>query len=184
MEDKPIIFPTEDENEELVPLLTTKRIKTEIGSEGKDIQGKNTDLFKSVDENGYNGGNMAPIDESGTENTSQRPPLTNPTIDLQHRILGLSQKGDWDACEVTLRMLEKETAEEHNDKPLEKVTDDVINTLISLFRERYGKNLLRRLQNYTFSGNRKYSSDVCSNGKQIDYSATDDKDGVRYQCGK
>ena len=114
-----------DENEELVPLLATNSIKTEIGVKGKEMQEKANDLFKTENENGSNDDTKAALDDAGSENILQRPPLTNPTIDLRHRVLGLSQKGDWDACEVTLKMLEKEAAEDHNDKPLENVTDEV-----------------------------------------------------------
>ena len=113
-----------DENEELVPLLATNSIKTEIGVKGKEMQEKANDLFKTENENGSNDDTKAALDDAGSENILQRPPLTNPTIDLRHRVLGLSQKGDWDACEVTLKMLEKEAAEDHNSKPLENVTDE------------------------------------------------------------
>ena len=121
-----IILSEVDENEELVPLLMTNSIKTEIVDEGKELQEKMNDLFRTEDENGSIDGTMAQIDEGGSKNILQRPPLTNPTISLRHRVLGLSQKGDWDACEVTLKMLENQATEEHNSKPLENVTDEVI----------------------------------------------------------
>jgi hypothetical protein len=184
VEKKEIIFSKGGENEELIPLLTTNSIKTEIGEKRKEIQGIPQDLFKTEDENVSNGGTMAPIDEAVSENILERPPITNPTIDLRHRVLGLSQKGDWDACEVTLRMLEKEAAEEYNSKPLQNVTDEVVKYFNVITIRNAPKSMESRLQNDAFSGHRKYSSDVCSNGKQIDYSAADDKDGVRHQCGK
>ena len=121
-----IILSEVDENEELVPLLMTNSIKTEIVDEGKELQEKMNDLFRTEDENGSIDATMAQLDEGGSENILQRPPLTNPTISLRHRVLGLSQKGDWDACEVTLKMLENQATEEHNSKPLENVTDEVI----------------------------------------------------------
>ena len=45
---------------------------------------------------------------------------------MTRKVLVLSQKGDWVACDATLRLLEKEAAEEGgNPKPLNGVADNV-----------------------------------------------------------
>ena len=50
----------------------------------------------------------------------------HPSTNLTRKVLVLSQKGDWVACDATLRLLEKEAAEEGgNPKPLNGVADNV-----------------------------------------------------------
>ena len=49
----------------------------------------------------------------------------HPSTSLTRKVLVLSQKGDWVACEATLRMLEKEAAEGGSNKPLAGVADNV-----------------------------------------------------------
>ena len=115
----------EDENEELIPLLATNSKNAETGDAKKEKNGVNIVVSKSENMNGSKDMDIAPIIETVEDTIVQRPPLTNPAIDLRHRVLGLSQKGDWDACEVTLKMLEKESREEQIGKPLENITDEV-----------------------------------------------------------
>ena len=70
----------------------------------------------------------------------QRPVITNPFIDLRQRVLALSQKGDWEALEIALRILEKEAAEEQNATPLANVTDEASN--------HFTKKILYRMLEY------------------------------------
>ena len=63
--------------------------------------------------------------EDTNSSEQQIPHITSPSIDLRKRVLALSQKGDWVACEITLRMLEKEAEKEGDAKPLTNVTDEV-----------------------------------------------------------
>ena len=52
--------------------------------------------------------------------------LKYPSIELENRVLSLSQKGDWDACESTLNILQREAAVENLTSPLANITDKVI----------------------------------------------------------
>ena len=110
----------------MVPLLANDSIKIQI---------EDTDETTNEEETGVANveGAAIPIDvvkdpnhEVSTSANLNRQPLTNPAIGLGQRILGLSQKGDWDACEVTLKLLEKEAAEEKNTTPLDNITDEVM----------------------------------------------------------
>ena len=49
----------------------------------------------------------------------------HPSTNLTRKVLVSSQKGDWVACESTLRMLEKEAQEGGATKPLNGVADNV-----------------------------------------------------------
>ena len=110
----------------MIPLLATNSKNSETGDKEKEINGVNIVVSNSENTNGSKDANIEPIIEPVEESIVKRPPLTNPAIDLRHRVLGLSQKGDWDACEVTLNILEKESIEEQISKPLENITDEVI----------------------------------------------------------
>ena len=63
------------------------------------------------------------------ETLSDTPPLNlelkYPSIELENRVLSLSQKGDWDACESTLNILQREAAVENVAMPLSNITDKV-----------------------------------------------------------
>ena len=63
------------------------------------------------------------------ETLSDTPPLNlelkYPSIELENRVLSLSQKGDWDACESTLNILQREAAVENVASPLANITDKV-----------------------------------------------------------
>ena len=64
------------------------------------------------------------------ETLSDTPPLISklkhPSIELGNRVLSLSQKGDWDACESTLNILQREAAVENLASPLANITDKVV----------------------------------------------------------
>ena len=64
------------------------------------------------------------------ENLNDTPPLISelkhPSIELGNRVLSLSQKGDWDACESTLNILQREAAVESLASPLANITDKVV----------------------------------------------------------
>ena len=108
--------------DELSPLIDTDSNDTIMdeaikNSEQANENPENTeDTKKDADDN----------EKESTENRNywNRPILTNPSIDIKQRILNLSQKGDWEACEVALSMLEKET--DKDDKaPMKNITDEV-----------------------------------------------------------
>ena len=69
---------------------------------------------------GGDGGGGGPGPPSGPSGST-----ANPSHNLTRRVLVLSQKGDWVACEATLRMLEKEIADGGATKPLFGVADNV-----------------------------------------------------------
>ena len=64
------------------------------------------------------------------ETLSNTPPsiseLKHPPIELEKRVLSLSQKGDWDACESTLNILQREAVVENLASPLANITDKVV----------------------------------------------------------
>ena len=64
------------------------------------------------------------------ETLNDTPPLISelkyPSIELENRVLSLSQKGDWDACESTLNILQREAAVENLTSPLANITDKVV----------------------------------------------------------
>ena len=64
------------------------------------------------------------------ETISDTPPLISelkhPSIELENRVLSLSQKGDWDACESTLNILQREAAVENLASTLANITDKVV----------------------------------------------------------
>ena len=66
------------------------------------------------------GGPGPPGGGPGTGSSSHHP-----SINLTRKVLVSSQKGDWVACESTLRMLEKEAQEGGATKPLNGVADNV-----------------------------------------------------------
>ena len=112
-----------DIEDELSPLIDTDSNDTivdeTIKNDEKTIDNpeKTEDTNKNKDENEEK--------ELLINNTNwNRPILTNPSIDLKQRILSLAQKGDWEACEVTLNMLEKETSKEDT-TPMKDITDEV-----------------------------------------------------------
>ena len=86
---------------------------------------------KEVDAGGGpNGSNGRGDDDGGGGGPgppSGPPPgaAANPSSNLPRRVLVLSQKGDWVACDATLRMLEKETVDGGQAKPLYGVADNV-----------------------------------------------------------
>ena len=74
--------------------------------------------------------NLHGVDEDHNgEKLSDSPPsisdLKQPSIELENRVLSLSQKGDWDACESTLNILQREAAVENLSSPLANITDKV-----------------------------------------------------------
>lgn len=69
---------------------------------------------------GENGGG-GPGPSAGNQSLS----TGNPLASLTRRVLVLSQKGDWVACDATIRMLEKEIGESGATKPLSSVADNV-----------------------------------------------------------
>ena len=112
-----------DIEDELSPLIDTDSNDTivdeTIKNDEKTIDNpeKTEDTNKNKDENEEK--------ELLINNTNwNRPILTNPSIDLKQRILSLAQKGDWEACEVTLNMLEKETPKDDT-TPMKDITDEV-----------------------------------------------------------
>ena len=112
-------------DDESVPLLATNLI-AEFNDAKKDHKEGKKEVSNEDGTNGYD----ETIQKDTTMNTLKR---SSPTIsDLKKRVLGLSQKGDWDACEITLKLLKKEAAEENITKPLDNVIDEVG---VSLFWE-------------------------------------------------
>ena len=69
---------------------------------------------------GGGGGGPGPPSGPPTGSTGHHP-----STSLTRKVLVLSQKGDWTACEATLRTLEKEAAEDGATKPLNGVADNV-----------------------------------------------------------
>ena len=110
-----------EEEDETSPLLTTNIKDTLITSDAAKEDKANMDSKEDTDveeKKDANDGN-----ELLKDTKLNRPILTSPSIDLKHRILGLSQKGDWEACEVALNMLEKEINEDP--KPMKYIIDEV-----------------------------------------------------------
>ena len=65
-------------------------------------------------------------DEAHAEDiTVKRSVLLSSHLDLKTRILNLSQRRDWVACETVLRLLERKTSESDVKKPLLSITDEV-----------------------------------------------------------
>ena len=112
-----------DIEDELSPLIDTDSNDTIVEEATKNDENTNADPEKPEDTN-----KKEEKDEEKElliNSTSwNRPILTNPSIDLKQRILSLAQKGDWEACEVTLNMLEKETPKDDT-TPMKDVTDEV-----------------------------------------------------------
>ena len=111
----------EEEEDETSPLLTTNIKDTLITGDAAKEDKANMDSKEDTDveeKKDANDGN-----ELLKDTKLNRPILTSPSIDLKHRILGLSQKGDWEACEVALNMLEKEINEDP--KPMKYIIDEV-----------------------------------------------------------
>ena len=116
-------------DDESVPLLTTNLI-AEFNDAKKDHKEGKKEVSNEDGTNGYDETIKKDTVMFATMNSLKGP---SPTIsDLKKRVLGLSQKGDWDACEITLKLLKKEAAEENITKPLDNVIDEVG---VSLFWE-------------------------------------------------
>ena len=65
-------------------------------------------------------------DEDHSEDiTVKQSVLLNSPLDLKTRVLNLSQRRDWVACETALRILERKTSESDDKKPLLSVIDEV-----------------------------------------------------------
>ena len=112
-----------DIEDELSPLIDTDSNDT-ILEETTKIE-ENTNANPENTENTEKQEDKEEEKELLVNNTNwNRPILTNPSIDLKQRILSLAQKGDWDACEVTLNMLEKETPKDDT-TPMKDITDEV-----------------------------------------------------------
>ena len=110
-----------EEEDETSPLLTTNIKDTLITGDAAKEDKANMDSKEDTDveeKKDANDGN-----ELLKDTKLNRPILTSPSIDLKHRILGLSQKGDWEACEVALNMVEKEINEDP--KPMKYIIDEV-----------------------------------------------------------
>ena len=110
-----------EEEDETSPLLTTNIKDILITGDAAKEDKANMDSKEDTDveeKKDANDGN-----ELLKDTKLNRPILTSPSIDLKHRILGLSQKGDWEACEVALNMVEKEINEDP--KPMKYIIDEV-----------------------------------------------------------
>ena len=108
------------EDEELSPLLdndSTDSVVENQADENLVISEKSVDINENENAN-------EDKESSKDDLKWNRPILTHPSIDLKQRILNLAQKGDWEACETALNMLEKEASQEDS-KPMKNVTDEV-----------------------------------------------------------
>ena len=112
-----------DIEDELSPLIDTDSNDTIVDETTKNNEHTNADQEKPEDTK-----KKEEKDEEKelliNSTNWNRPILTNPSIDIKQRILSLAQKGDWEACEVTLNMLEKETPKDDT-TPMKDVTDEV-----------------------------------------------------------
>ena len=81
--------------------------------------GKGKKNSSGGDGGGDGGGGPGP--PSGSHTASSGNPLSS----LTRRVLVLSQKGDWVACEATLRLLEKEATAVGTTNPLDGIADNV-----------------------------------------------------------
>ena len=119
------------EEEELSPLIENDSPDSMVENQADENP---TILQKSEDTNEIKSANEDQ-EFSKDELKWNRPILTHPSIDLKQRILNLAQKGDWEACETTLNMLEKENLQEDT-KPMKNITDEVC--IILEFVSRFG----------------------------------------------
>ena len=81
--------------------------------------GEGTFLERATNLDGVNGENL-------NNYPSLISDLKHQSIELENRVLSLSQKGDWDACESTLNILQREAAVDNLASPLANITDKVV----------------------------------------------------------
>ena len=108
------------EDEELSPLLdndSADSVEENQADENQAISEKSVDINEKENAN-------EDKELSKDDLKWNRPILAHPSIDLKQRILNLAQKGDWEACETALNILEKETPQEDT-KPMNNITDEV-----------------------------------------------------------
>ena len=112
--------------------IEASRPLLETGLEGHDAVDENNYIDEEFSEGTFleratnlEGVNEGINDENWNDYPSLISELKHPSIKLENRILSLSQKGDWDACESTLNILQREAAVENLSSPLSNITDKV-----------------------------------------------------------
>ena len=105
----------------------------ETGLEGGNAVDENHYIDEELSEGTFLEGTLnSHVTNAGNvgETLGDTPPLIlelkYPSIELENRVLSLSQKGDWDACESTLNILQREAAVENLASPLANITDKVV----------------------------------------------------------
>ena len=113
--------------------VEASRLLLETGLEGPKALDDNRYIDEELSEGTFfeHATNLHGVNESNNgENLSNSTPLISelkhPSIELENRVLSLSQKGDWDACESTLNILQREAAVENLASPLANITDKVV----------------------------------------------------------